>query len=243
MPLGAFRINTLASAGGGEVPVRASDAILNDVNATLSSLEKFGTSAFRTNYYASSNSYIQIGNAVTGDGNIDDSNIICLEGWIGGSGDRGPFIGTTSFGANWLPQTNDFYIFSDSSDNWFFHRPGGTTYSISPEPSGSTTYYHWAIQYNGNGTSTAWWNGSRVWTNLSSAQTNRNRLYFGYGDYQNASYPGTKYILHDEIRITWGTPRYDSSNNLTVPTAAFVNDASTLALFHLESLSETDDSA
>jgi hypothetical protein len=100
---------------------------------------------------------------------------------------------------------------------------------ISPS---TNTWHHIAIQTNGAGSWQMYLNGSRGYN--ASTSTNFSDMNF-LRDGQSGGY------LVDEIRVS-NIARY-SGSSITVPTAAFTNDANTLALFHCETTSEVDDTA
>jgi hypothetical protein len=92
------------------------------------------------------------------------------------------------------------------------------------------TWYHIAIQTDGAGNWQMYLNGSRGY-NASTSDNFSNMNFLRDG--QSGGY------LVDEIRVS-NIARY-SGSSITVPTAAFTNDANTLALFHCETTSEVDD--
>ena len=66
-------------------------------------------------------------------------------------------------------------------------------------------------------------------------------LYFGNQRAGEGTNSGTNTI--DEIRVSKTTRYTHSTSNITVPSSAFTNDSNTVALFHCESTSQTDDNS
>jgi hypothetical protein len=97
---------------------------------------------------------------------------------------------------------------------------------------------HICLQTTGNGTWYAWSGGS----NLGTFSFNETANSMRFGKQVGAFLSSTFYHQHifDEIRIS-KVLRYTNGQNLTVPTSAFTNDSDTLALFHCNSTTETDD--
>jgi hypothetical protein len=88
-----------------------------------------------------------------------------------------------------------------------------------------------AIQTDGSGTWQTYINGTRKYN--SSISTS-----FSSADLLTTGGPTRQYRI-DEIRVS-KIARY-SGTSITVPSSAFTNDPYTLALFHCNSTSETDD--
>jgi hypothetical protein len=98
------------------------------------------------------------------------------------------------------------------------------------------TWHHYVWARNASGDWAIWVNGSRVANGTGYTQSMTSDGGFGI-----AAYPDGQIHLNagtsgwvDEVRIS-NTDRYGVSNSsITVPTAAFTNDANTLMLLHMD---------
>jgi hypothetical protein len=106
------------------------------------------------------------------------------------------------------------------------------------DPTGNT-WYHVVLQTPGNANWYFWLDGVYKGTATESVNLAFPTIYFGKSGLAGNQYGGLRF---DEIRIS-SIERYTAGSDFTAPTSAFSNDDNTLALFHCDSASETDDTA
>lgn len=173
------------------------------------------------------------------------------------------FPGTTKVGGGsagtiefWLYVSNSLYAFSaqlvgnatftgtnfpgiylqgtGQTINWQKGQTGGNLFGVSHTVA-ANTWYHIAITTDGSDNWYWWVDGVYKGSGTSTAS-------FTTIDFGKNFDSGNVDTRFDEIRIS-NTQRYTSGNNFTAPTTAFSNDANTIALFHGDSATETDDTA
>jgi len=105
-------------------------------------------------------------------------------------------------------------------------------------PTGNT-WYHVVLQTPGNANWYFWLDGVYKGTTTEAVNLAFPTIYFGKSGNAGNQYGGLRF---DEIRIS-SIERYTAGSDFTAPTSAFSNDDNTLALFHCDSASETDDTA
>jgi hypothetical protein len=128
--------------------------------------------------------------------------------------------------------SSDFRVFIDGADR---SSAGGGTFTVN-------TWHHVAVQRK-SGTINAWVNGTR-YVNYSGSDDYTGVFAVNQPIGVNISTSGDASYLEgymDEIRIST-VARYNNGTTITVPTAAFTNDADTYALFHMENNFEDDNS-
>lgn len=130
-----------------------------------------------------------------------------------------------------------FGLYFSSGLNGFYFRHGTTDTSVTYT---ANTWAHVAIQVNSSRQISMWFNGTTRLTNVSTSTDTLSGFNLGAG-YGGSNTPiGTN--TFDEVRISYGA-RYTPGSSLTVPTAAFTNDSTTLGLFHCTSTTQTDNGA
>lgn len=142
---------------------------------------------------------------------------------------------TGSLSSDGFPtSSNRLTLHTYSDGNLYFTHDGSETNLGSAD----TSFHHIAMQYNGTGSFHLWLDGTHKIsaTHSISATTN---LFFGNRQAGEGVNYGTNTI--DEIRLSSNNRYTHSSSNITVPTEAFTNDDDTIALFHCESTTQTDD--
>jgi hypothetical protein len=103
-----------------------------------------------------------------------------------------------------------------------------------------TSFHHIAMQYDGTGSFHLWLDGTHKISASHSISATTN-LFFGNRQAGEGTNSGTNTI--DEIRLSNNNRYTHSSSNITVPGSAFTNDDNTIALFHCESTTQTDDNS
>jgi lipid-binding SYLF domain-containing protein len=237
MPLGSFRLNSISAVAAAPAGARASAATY-----TVQS----GTPAFQTfifKYGTASRTYAG-GQYSDIDVNPTDTNFYF------------------TYDKNW---TIEWWMFSTtntfSTVAAYIVRPGSTAANFSIQTNtgvsgglkltiastdvvtwtqASATWQHFALvnTYTSGGSSTLrlYRDGTQLGSNITFSNTTATRT-TRIGT-QNTLSPATSFRF-DDVRIS-NIARYSSS--FTAPTAAFTNDANTLALFHFDS-TLTDDTA
>jgi len=151
---------------------------------------------------------------------IDNSNAGTVEFWVRKSGGNATSLGgIASMGNIRVSWYSDRLYVEDTS----FTDLGNISFALN-------VWYHIAIVSLGNGTWQVFIDGSRK-TSASRSFSISSATFMTHN--QSGSYE------IDEIRFS-KIARY-SGTTYTVPTAAFVDDANTLALFHCDSTTENDD--
>lgn len=139
---------------------------------------------------------------------------------------------------NYPTSSNHVTLHTYSDGNLYMTHDGGETNLGNP----GTGFNHIAMTYV-SGRFRFWLNGTYKGSRLHSINATTN-LFFGNRRAGEGTNSGTNTI--DEIRLS-SISRYDdtlpTADNFTVPTAEFTNDDGTIALFHCESTSQTDDNS
>jgi len=184
---------------------------------------------------------ISLPNGVT----VDDNLVRTVEFWfknnlIGVTGRSAKFVSSTSISSAGYPNTSHLTLVIYNNGNLYLSHPagGGSEYNFGNVGTG---WHHMVWQYNGTGNFRCWLDGVHKisathsisgFSSLNFAQT---WTYSGDGPLSS------HYCTIDEVRISSVNRYTHSATNFTPPTTAFTNDADTLALFHMESTSQTDD--
>lgn len=105
----------------------------------------------------------------------------------------------------------------------------------------NTNWHHLAVQSNGNGRITVWYDGTEAVDFNVSSWTQRYRFLHCMGYYQNSGPVTSNSVFFDEIVITHGAQKYTPGSDFTPYTTAQTNGPNTIGLFHCESTSQTDD--
>lgn len=132
------------------------------------------------------------------------------------------------------PSTNQITLHTFSDANLYLTHDTGETNMGNP----GTGWHHIAMQYNGTGSFHCWLDGTHKISATHTINPTTN-LFFGNRQPGEGTNNGTNYI--DEIRVSSITRYTHSTSNITVPTSAFTNDDDTIALFHCETTTQTDD--
>jgi hypothetical protein len=144
---------------------------------------------------------------------------------------------TSSLGSDGFPtSSNQLTLHTYSDGNLYFTHDGSETNLGSAD----TNFHHIAMQYNGAGSFHLWLDGTHKISASHSISATTN-LFFGNRQAGEGTNSGTNTI--DEIRLSSNNRYTHSSSNITVPTAEFTNDDDTIALFHMESTTQTDDNS
>jgi len=243
---GVARLNTLAKAAAAPSGVRVTNSTwTTNYSGTggSASAGKFGNAIATV---ATSNNYhrLAFGNTSAGATYWQSTTPMCIEFWM--------YISFTPSNSNQCVWATNSDIFSSlatagggdlslswntSQGTWKLYDGSASTLVNLTIP--TATWQHFALQVNSSGRLSIWQGGTlRVNNVVYSTSTNQPAFYVGKGI--NGS--NNNSVRFDEFRVTYGT-RYTGTSSLTVPTAAFVNDATTLGLFHCESTTQTDDTA
>lgn len=240
MPLGSFRLNSLAKfeAPSANLGARSAAATFSaSAGPSYSTTARFGTNSIETTSTTSRTYNITVNPANT-NWYLNTSNVWTIEFFSnalskGSEGIRTIFSTNNSLGQSGLN-------FSDTVANGtyqFDFRNDGTRLSDAHLSNGlpnENQWYHWAIVSLGNGTVRLYSNGTQRFSGDASLSGTNRTIAFGHASFVN---PQTSNFAFDEIRIS-NNARYTA--NFTAPSTAFTNDANTLALFHFNGTS-TDD--
>jgi len=229
MPLASFRLNTLSRRMAAVVPARVASTYSNSSMVT-------GTGKFNTGLFTPSNFGAGTG-TVTLPATLDRPWTIDFWIWIDSNNTDG------SGGSAVININNQVYIQWGSTDGFRIWTSGLTLLS-NLGTSGITRggWNHFALQ-RAAGSNT--WN---IWTNGTSRGTLSNSgtaslTTFQFGKNINSGNFGSDFSTRngfDEVRISKSL-RYTAGTSFTPATSQYVNDADTVALFHCESTSQTDD--
>lgn len=217
MPLGSFRLNGLAKRLAAPVVQRTAATMsgtrINSGTARFGSASHTSNSSSGFNLTINESSALNIGSSGK-PGTVEffwRRTNLANNTNQGGIANIGKFTCSLYGGRFWI---------EDASFN---------AYASITSPS-TNVWYHIAIQTNGSGSWQMYLNGTRGY-NASTSDDFSNMNFLRDG--QSGGY------LVDEIRVS-NIARY-TGTSITVPTAAFTNDANTLALFHCDSTTEIDD--
>lgn len=144
-----------------------------------------------------------------------------------------------SFAFNSMATSNQVQFFTKSG-NLQCRLDGASDISLGSVS--NNTWYHIAAQCDGAGRVDVWVNGTYKTNNSAYSVVNVVELAYGigYGPDTNSSIVNANQVVIDEFRLS-ATQRYPQGTSFTAPTAAFTDDAYTIALMHQESTSQTDD--
>ena len=142
--------------------------------------------------------------------------------------------GNSTNGSSWMGFTEG-EAFNASTNRAYI---GNTNYNMpSNADTAWLTYNHYAFVCYGNGTASLFVNGSQVINRVAWNNTNNSRT-VRMGQAATTNTQGSSWY-YDEMRVS-SIARYHDS--FSVATAAFTNDANTMALMHFNS-NTTDDTA
>ena len=181
-------------------------------------------------------------NILPGGFEFDDDQTITLEFRFkisdGGSSNKTTkLFSTSSLGSDGFPtSSNQLTLHTYSNGNLYFTHDGSETNLGSAD----TSFHHIAMQYDGSGSFHLWLDGTHKISASHSISATTN-LFFGNRQAGEGTNSGTNTI--DEIRVSSVNRYTHSSSNITVPSAEFTNDDDTIALFHMESTTQTDDNS
>lgn len=171
-----------------------------------------------------SGDYLRVGQ--TDNFDFGTSGDFTFEGWfrITTGGNRGVFHLSSSY----LPSQTTGLALSPRTDYGGYVVYHGTTTSALPVGAPATnTWIHFAITRE-SGTMNVYVDGTRITTRSDSYDYNFE--YLAIGGYYSTSFLWNGHI--DEFRVS-NTARYTGASH-TVPTSAFVNDANTVMLLHMD---------
>ena len=137
---------------------------------------------------------------------------------------------------NYPTSSNHVTLHTYADGNLYLSHDGGETNMGNP----GTGFHHIAMQYNGSGSFRVWLDGTHKAERSHSISATTN-LFFGNRKAGEGTNSGTNTI--DEIRVSSNNRYTHSSSSITVPTSEFTSDDNTIALFHCESTSQTDDNS
>ena len=147
------------------------------------------------------------------------------------------FSTTSISNDNFPTSSNHLTLHTYGNGNLYFTHDGNENNLGNP----GTGFHHIAMQYDGTGSFRLWLDGTHKFEATHSITT-ATELYFGNRRAGEGNNSGTTNTI-DEIRVSSTTRYSHTSSDITVPTAAFTNDDDTVALFHCESTSQTDDNS
>lgn len=220
MPLGTFNLASRYMGGGGAGAVIP---VAKRIQATVTGTRSSTTTGF-------------IGTAINQSSSGTYFNIVLGSGYKIGGGSPGTLEFYMKFASLSAQQsvftrsnTNEMSFMSNTGNGPRLRLAQNTSVGEYWEAALSTnTWYHFAITTSGNNTWKLWRDGSLMTTFTYSG--NITSYSFSTNSAGAAQY--------DEIRFS-KVERYTAT--FTRPSSAFTNDSNTLALFHCESTTETDD--
>jgi hypothetical protein len=185
-----------------------------------------------------SNAYVQFPSSFEFDDNVACTVEFRFKISDGGtSGKTTKLFSTTGINSESFPtSSNHLTLHTYSDGNLYFTHDGSENNLGNP----GTNFHHIALQYDGTGSFHLWLDGTHK-VSATHSITTATELYFGNKRAGEGSNSGTNTI--DEIRVSNTTRYAHSTSNITVPTSAFTNDSNTVALFHCESTTQTDDNS
>ena len=235
MPLGAFKLNSISKPPSQNLGARSAVATLTS-NSTFDyvATPKYGTNSLSTTSTLD-RTYTVTVNPSDSTWYFNSNKPWTVEFYVYAA-DRGNEHVRTMFSMGPSLGQGDFN-YSDNVQNgtYQYNFQNSTTYLSDTFPSNGDpqtgTWYHLALVSNGS-TIKHFANGVQNYSGSASQTSNRRAFNFGH---KSASAVSTLYF--DEVRVS-NIARYTSA--FTPPSAAFTNDANTLALFHLNG-SNSDD--
>jgi hypothetical protein len=219
MPFGAYRISQNAVGGGGSGGVRTASTVSGTRPATVAGL--FSNSIRWNSGVANSSFQISMPQTV-------GASPTTIEMWF--------YYNDTAYAGCKSFQIGTILLLTDSN-GWNLRSGTDNSSSfISNTTVTNAAFRHVCLQTSGNNTWHWWING--VYITSFSKTTSFSQIDIGKMYYQG--YESSVQLRVDEVRVS-KVERYTSGSNLTVPTSAFVNDSNTVALFHCNTTTETDD--
>lgn len=233
MPLGAFRINSLAkTVAGGGVPTRTPKTITayNDAQVDTT-YKKFGTGSA---LFDGTGDYLQSSTSTDFDlGTTHD--VWTVEGWVYYPSLQNSFHGLCH--AAQIGTQNGWVVYVNGS-NQLIWKGGAQVASVTSSTAFSAaTWQHWAVVRENTTTVKIYLDGTQVASTTSYSDkndpTSAQGLTIGYGPNISTNYVSALYQNghQDEIRISH-TARY--TTGFTPSASAFVNDADTVFLMHAD---------
>jgi len=174
---------------------------------------------------------------------VDDSLTRTVEFWfkydiIGTSGRSGKIVSTQSLNTGGYPTYSNHMTLTTYGDGNLYLIHDTFEYQFGNIGTG---WHHMVWQWNGANNFRCWLDGVHK-ISATHSINQFNALNFGNKWAGDGSGPtSTQYVYFDEVRISSVNRYSHSTTNFTSPTTAFTNDADTLALFHMESTSQSDD--
>lgn len=244
MPLGAFRINSLAKVQAVAAPRTAATATTTGTYAVSTSSPKYGTGKGATGATASSQLQIDMNGTANMDDFFDNTKSITIEFWWQVTSTSSQLPGIIShlnypsnIGGWWIRTRYDRSVGSQRIPELVYYT--GSSYSVQTlfgwgVPT-VNTWYHVAFE-NHNGKQNIWIDGTNVMSRTTPTNYATNTTYdlvvaetwlgrTGYSTQQESI---------DELRVSQ-TARYQvDGTSITVPTGAFTNDSTTKCLFHCD---------
>ncbi len=171
---------------------------------------------------------------------FDDDETLTLEFRFklsegGVTGRTTKLFSTGSLGSDGFPtSSNRLTLHTYSDGNLYFTHDNNENNLGNP----GTGWHHIALQYDGTGSFHLWLDGTHK-ISASHTISGTTNLFFGNRQAGEGVNYGTNYI--DEIRLSNNNRYTHSSSNITVPSSEFTSDDNTIALFHCESTTQTDD--
>jgi len=252
MPIGAFKLNSigryLAPSGGGTIyRTRPQPSIYTVSGSARTTTGNIGTTAIGPNATTSSDEGFTIKLPYQTDTqlNFNASTICCYEFWFKATVDADRkliFWSTNNAITNMSPAP------PDTANHMILYQEGNQfrlNYFVQYSPvtlgARDSNWHHLAVQSNGNGVITVWYDGTQVANTTVTSWTQRNLFYHCMGYSMNSPPVIGNSIFFDEIVITYGAQKYTPGSNFTPYTTAQTNTVNTIGLFHCESITQTDD--
>jgi hypothetical protein len=220
MPLGAFRLNSLAKAAAAAGPP-SRDAV------TFTAVADAQVDTAQSKFGGASALFDGTGDTLTTDLDMNGLTTFTVEGWV-----RFNTTAVNQVIMAWNNdasfQTGEAFIQHHSTNGGVRAFFGGVSTGYTSVSTG--TWYHWALTRNGSDTVTFWWNGSSAgtFTDSDSIGGGRNIQFSGFNG-ATPIQPLNGWL--DELRVS-NIARYTGS--FTPSTSAFTNDDDTILLCHCD---------
>jgi hypothetical protein len=228
MSLGAFRLNTLSAPPAAAAGARASAATFTaSAGPSYTATNKFGGNSIETTNTTSRKYTITV-NPTNASWYLNTSNIWTIE-FFSNAINKGSEGIRRIFGTG--ADLDNGFSFVDPVANGTYQLDlynGGTRLSDAHLSNGlpdQGVWYHWALVSDGTGNIKLYSNGTQRFSGSSSLSGTNRTISFGHTSSSGVS----SNFAFDEVRIS-NITRYTAA--FSPPTAAFDNDANTLALFH-----------
>lgn len=174
---------------------------------------------------------------------IDDNLVRTIEFWfkndlIGVSNRSTKFVSSASISSAGYPNTSHLTLVIYSDGNLYLSHPGNSEYNFGNVGTG---WHHMVWQYNGTGNFRCWLDGVHKISATHSISAFSSLNFAQTWAYSGDGVLSSQYAYIDEVRISSVNRYTHSATGFTPPTTAFTNDADTLALFHMESTTQSDD--